>query len=136
MLKTSARRREIVRRSKEKHPPKKIAELTPEERERVRRYFREKRREYRECRQYEEKRRARRWRDRQLEKLGAGELQHLADAGIGFINQKSLRHDLTRWIGPGAGKERQLEREADNFLQENGYDNEARKKRGPTTVQK
>ena len=106
MHKTSAKRREEVRRSRQKHP---VDQATPE----ARKYFREYARRNKHKRN--EVRRARRHRHGQRNKVPAREAAERF-AGMSFVAANWLHADRTRWIGPGSRKSRELEKEGDIFL--------------------
>ena len=72
---------------------------------------------YRKKRRHEvnERRRARRSRDRAKKQIGATE-QREQLAGLSIVTRDSLSKDLTRWRGPGWFRELALEKQADEIL--------------------
>jgi hypothetical protein len=116
-MKTSAQRREQIRRSKHKNAgnyktPQKIERAKKQKAASARRHRAEQ----------NERRNARRARDRAAEaRLNEGNELTSADmlqAGITICNQMETAFDNTRWIGPGMYKEIALEKQADEILRQ------------------
>jgi hypothetical protein len=124
MFKTTPERRAIVRRSK----AKRNREKTPEQREAERKYFRERRRK--NAHRLNEQRRARRHRHGQNQKLAVSELEERF-AGMSVVSAANMSADATRWQGPGAKKERELEELADAILRKAARESRPKKPAEP-----
>ena len=106
MLKTTAKQRAAVRKSKQKKPPNYRTEEQ-------RKYFREYARKHKHKRN--EQRTARRHRHGEKEKLTKRE-QVERFAGMSFVTKTWLLQDQTRWSGPNQTRSQRLEIEATRYL--------------------
>jgi hypothetical protein len=113
MFKTTPERRAIVRRSKAKRNREKTPQEREAEREAERKYYRERRRK--NAHRLNEKRRARRHRHGQRQKIAKTELDERF-AGMTVVSAARMSADATVWRGPGARRERELEVQADAIL--------------------